>query len=165
MLNAYHGNKKVVIVNINDNAIAHDLEKVLAANNFNNVVSFSAPKSYPGYFKVAEAEGVYTIFVEESKSCKVQPCLVEGFTGKRLGQQVRRDLTESQKAKDLFKHHLKMLGMDPNLLGSYKIDFEEVKDIPWFYTDETPMLYITVPNVEGVADAICNSIKDYFISK
>lgn len=165
MLNAYHGNKKVVIVNINDNELAHDVEKSLAASNFNNVVMFAAPKSYPGYYKVAEAEGAYTVFIEESKDCKVLPCLVEGYTGKRVGQLVRRDLDESQKAKEMFKHHLKMLEMEPKLLGSYKIDFEEVKDIEWFYTDKTPMLYVTVPNVEGVADAICNSIKDYFVSK
>ncbi len=161
-LNAFHGNKKVVIVNINNNQTAKETEAALKAENFNNVVLLSAPKSYPGYYELAELEPDYTLFVEESNSCKVQLCKVEGWPKERLGKYVSRDLTESQKAKECFEHPLKMLGLDPYLLGPHKIDFEDVEGIPWFYNDKSPMLYLKVPAAAKAAQAIAQAVKAYF---
>ena len=55
-----------------------------------------------------------------------------------------------------------MIGMKPDLLGAVTIPFEEVKDIPWFYQDKSPMLHLFVPKKEGVAQAVVEAIKDYF---
>lgn len=161
-LNVFWGNKRIVIASVNDNQTARDVVEKLKAENFNNVVLFSAPKSYPGYYNVAEAEGAYTIFIEESASCKVQPCRVEGYSNERLGKYVSRDLNESQKAKEFYRHYLKYLELNPELLGSYKIPFDEVKHIDWYWTDKSPLLYVKVPKVDGVAGAVVEAIKDYF---
>ena len=49
-----------------------------------------------------------------------------------------------------------------SFLGAVEIPLEEVKDIPWFYQDKSPMLHLLVPKKEGVAQAVCEAIKDYF---
>ena len=126
------------------------------------MVVLSAPKSYPGYYNVADAAADYTLFVEESASCKVQPCRVEGYARDRLGHIVSRDLAESQRAKACFRHHLKMLELEPYLLGTQEIPFDEVRAIPWYYLDKSPMLYFKTPRVQGVAQAASAAIRDYF---
>lgn len=159
-LNAFYGNKKVMIVG--DNQTAKDIVEALKAENFKNVISLEAPSSYAAYYGISEEKPVYTLFVEEAAQCKVKLTRVQGLLGDRLGHEVKRDYEESRKAQGFYKHHLKMIGIDPSFLGAVEIPLEEVKDIPWFYQDKSPMLHLLVPKKEGVAQAVCEAIKDYF---
>lgn len=159
-LNAYYGNKKVMIVG--DNQTAKDIVEALKSENFNNVVLLDVPNSYAAYYGISEEKPVYTLFVEEAAQCKVKLTRVQGLLGDRLGHEVKRDYEESRKAQGFYKHHLKMIGIDPSFLGAVEIPLEEVKDIPWFYQDKSPMLHLFVPKTEGVARAVVEAIKDYF---
>ena len=159
-LNAFYGNKKVMIVG--DNQTAKDIVEALKAENFKNVISLEAPSSYAAYYGISEEKPVYSLFVEEAAQCKVKLTRVQGHLGDRLGHEVKRDYEESRKAQGFYKHHLKMIGIDPSFLGAVEIPLEEVKDIPWFYQDKSPMLHLFVPKEEGVAQVVCEAIKDYF---
>ena len=159
-LNAFYGNKKVMIVG--DNQTAKDIVEALKAENFKNVISLEAPSSYAAYYGISEEKPVYTLFVEEAAQCKVKLTRVQGHLGDRLGHEVKRDYEESRKAQGFYKRHLKMIGIDPSFLGAVEIPLEEVKDIPWFYQDKSPMLHLFVPKEEGVAQVVCEAIKDYF---
>lgn len=160
--NAFYGNKKVAIVNAGNNQTAKDIVAALKASNFKNVFSLEAPSSYAAYYGISEEKPVYTLFVEEAAQCKVKLTRVQGHLGDRLGHEVKRDYEESRKAQSFYKHHLKMIGIKPSFLGAVEIPLEEVKDIPWFYQDKSPMLHLFVPKAEGVAQAVVESIKDYF---
>lgn len=159
-LNAYYGNKKVMIVG--DNQTAKDIAESLKSENFNNVAILNALNSYAAYYEISEEEPDYTLFVEEAAQCKVKLTRVQGHLGDRLGHEVKRDYEESRKAQSFYKHHLKMIGIGPSFLGAVEIPLEEVKDIPWFYQDKSPMLHLFVPKEEGVAQAVVEAIKDYF---
>lgn len=160
--NAFYGNKKVAIVNAGNNQTAKDIVEALKAENFNNVVLLDAPNSYAAYYGISEEKPMYTLFVEEAAQCKVKLTKVQGLLGDRVGHEVTRDYEESRKAQSFYKHHLKMIGIDPSFLGAVEIPLEEVKDIPWFYQDKSPMLHLFVPKAEGVAQAVVEAIKDYF---
>ena len=160
--NAFYGNKKVAIVNAGNNQTAKDIVEALKAENFNNVVLLDAPNSYAAYYGISEEKPMYTLFVEEAAQCKVKLTKVQGLLGDRVGHEVTRDYEESRKAQGFYKHHLKMIGIDPSFLGAVEIPLEEVKDIPWFYQDKSPMLHLFVPKEEGVAQAVVEAIKDYF---
>ena len=161
-LNAFYGNKKVAIVNVDNNQTAKDIAEALKAENFNNVVLLDAPNSYAAYYRLSEEKPVYTLFVKESKDCKVKRTKIQGMSGERLGKEIDRDDKESRKAQGFYKHHLKMIDIDPVMLGAVEIPLEEVKDILWFYQDKSPMLHLEVPKTEGVAQAVCEAVKDYF---
>lgn len=160
VLNAFYGNKKVMIVG-NDQT-AKDIVEALKSESFNNVVLLDVPNSYAAYYGISEEKPVYTLFVEEAAQCKVKLTRVQGLLGDRLGHEVKRDYEESRKAQGFYRHHLKMIGIDPSFLGAVEIPLEEVKDIPWFYQDKSPMLHLFVPKKEGVAQAVVEAIKDYF---
>ena len=159
-LNAYYGNKKVMIVG--DNQTANDIVEALKAENFNNVVLLDVPNSYAAYYGISEEKPVYTLFVEEAAQCKVKTTKIQGLSKERLGKEINRDDTESRKAQGFYKHNLKMIGIDPAFLGTVEIPLDEVRDINWFYEDKSPMLHLFVPRTDGVAQAVCESIKDYF---
>ena len=160
--NAFYGNKKVAIVNAGNNQTAKDIVEALKAENFKNVISLEAPSSYAAYYGISEEEPDYTLFVEETAQCKVKLTRVQVLLGDRLGHEVKRDYEESRKAQSFYKHHLKMIKIKPSFLGAVEIPLEEVKDIPWFYQDKSPMLHLFVPKAEGVAQAVVEAIKDYF---
>ena len=159
-LNAFYGNKKVMIVG--DNQTAKDIVEALKSENFKNVISLEAPSSYAAYYGISEEKPVYTLFVEEAAQCKVKLTRVQGLLGDRLGHEVKRDYEESRKAQGFYEHHLKKIRIYPSLLGAVEIPLKEVKDIPWFYQDSSPMLHLFVPKAEGVAQAVVEAIKDYF---
>lgn len=160
VLNAFYGNKKVAIVG--DSQTAKDIVSALKAENFNNVVLLDAPNSYAAYYGISEEEPDYTLFVEEAAQCKVKTTKIQGLSKERLGKEINRDDTESRKAQGFYKHHLKMIGINPAFLGTVEIPLDEVRDINWFYEDKSPMLHLFVPRTDGVAQAVCGSIKDYF---
>lgn len=160
VLNAFYGNKKVAIVG--DSQTAKDIVAALKASNFKNVFSLEVPSSYASYYKLSEIEPNYTLFIEESKQCKVKTTKIHGLSKERLGKEINRDDTESRKAQSFYQHYLRVLKMEPDLLGAVKIPLDQVRDIPWFYQDSSPMLHLFVPKAEGVAQAVVESIKDYF---
>lgn len=160
VLNAFYGNKKIAIVG--DSQTAKDIVAALKVENFKNVISLEAPSSYAAYYGISEEEPDYTLFVEETAQCKVKLTRVQGLLGDRLGHEVKRDYEESRKAQGFYEHHLKKIRIYPSLLGAVEIPLEEVKDIPWFYQDSSPMLHLFVPKAEGVAQAVVEAIKDYF---
>lgn len=160
VLNAFYGNKKIAIVG--DSQAAKDIVAALKAENFKNVISLEAPSSYAAYYGISEEEPDYTLFVEETAQCKVKTTKIQGLGKERLGKEINRDDTESRKAQSFYKHHLRMLGIEPDLLGAVKIPLDKVRDIPWFYQDSSPMLHLFVPKAEGVAQAVVEAIKDYF---
>lgn len=160
VLNAFYGNKKVMIVG--DNQTAKDIVAALKAENFKNVISLEAPSSYAAYYGISEEEPDYTLFVEETAQCKVKLTRLQGLLGDRLGHEVKRDYEESRKAQGFYEHHLKKIRIYPSLLGAVEIPLKEVKDIPWFYQNSSPMLHLFVPKEEGVTQAVCEAIKDYF---
>ena len=160
VLNAFYGNKKIAIVG--DSQTAKDIVAALKAENFKNVISLEVPSSYASYYKLSEIEPNYTLFIEESKQCKVKTTKIHGLSKERLGKEINRDDTESRKAQSFYQHYLRMLKMEPDLLGAVKIPLDKVRDIPWFYQDSSPMLHLFVPKAEGVAQAVVEAIKDYF---
>ena len=160
VLNAFYGNKKVMIVG-NDQT-AKDIAEALKAENFKNVISLEVPSSYAAYYGISEEEPDYTLFVEEAAQCKVKTTKIQGLSKERLGKEINRDDTESRKAQGFYEHHLKKIRIYPSLLGAVEIPLKEVKDIPWFYQDSSPMLHLFVPKAEGVAQAVVEAIKDYF---
>ena len=159
-LNAFHGSKKVVVVG--NNQLARKIAAALNAENFNNVVLLDAPNSYAAYYGISEEKPDYTLFVTESPQCRVKLTKVEGIATQLGGRYVKRDTSDSRTAQGFYKHHLKMLGLDPNLLGAVEIPFTDVKDIPWFYTSGSPMLHLFAPKADGVPQAVCESVKEYF---
>lgn len=160
VLNAFYSDKKVAIVG--DSQTAKDIVAALKAENFKNVISLEVPSSYAAYYGISEEEPDYILFIEETAQCKVKLTRVQGLLGDRLGHEVKRDYEESRKAQSFYKHHLKMIKIKPSFLGAVEIPMEEVKDIPWFYQDKSPMLHLFVPKAEGVAQAVVEAIKDYF---
>ncbi len=161
-LNAYYGKRKVLIVGIDSTTIADDIASAMREIGFEAVNQMAAPSNYPGYYTIAEAQPEYTLFVQHSNGCYVQPCRVDGWPGERLGVYASRSIDESQCAKEHYKHPLKMLGLDPYLLGSHKLDFGEVKDLPWYWQDSSPMLYLRVPDVDGIGAAVAQAVAEYF---
>ncbi len=122
---------------------------------------------------MSQLEPDYVLFVYESAQCQVKITRVEGLLGDRLGHNVRRDTEESRQAQSYYKHQLKMIGIDPILLGAEEIPLKEVKDIPWFYTSKVPMLHLHLPKAvpmlhlhlpkaEGAEKAVCKAVQDYF---
>lgn len=160
VLNAFYGNKKIAIVG--DSQTAKDIVAALKAENFKNVIYLEAPSSYAAYYGISEEKPMYTLFVEEAAQCKVKLTKIQGLLGDRLGHEVKRDYEESRKAQGFYEHHLKKIRIYPSLLGAVEIPLKEVKDIPWFYQNTSPMLHLFVPKAEGVAQAVVEAIKDYF---
>lgn len=160
-MNIFYGNKRIVIVGVNGNQTAKDVAEQLKQEGIKNTVLLDMPKSYRDYYSLAELKPDYTLVLEESSACKVQPYKIEGHNG-TVGKRDSRDLTESQKAKECYRHYLQILEFEPYMLGAQEIPFEDVKHIPWYYQDKTPLLHLKTQRVEGIADAVCSAIKDYF---
>lgn len=142
--------------------MAKRIVEEMKAQGMKGVVELDAPKAYPDYYTLAQLEPDYVLFVYESAQCKVKITRVEGLLGDRLGHNVRRDTEESRQAQSYYKHQLKMIGIDPILLGAEEIPLREVKDIPWFYTSKVPMLHLHLPKAEGAEKAVCKAVQDYF---
>ena len=161
-LNAYYGSKKVLVLGLDNSGLASKIVKAMRAINMSGATAKQAPANYSGYYLISEMQPDYTIFVQRSEGCRVQPCRVDGWPKERLGVYASRKIDKSQKAKHLYKHPLKMLGLDPCFNGNYKIDFDEVSDLPWFWQDDGPMIYLRVPDVEGIGEAVAEAVADYF---
>ena len=42
------------------------------------------------------------------------------------------------------------------------MDVEGVSDRPWFWQDDGPMIYLRVPDIEGIGEAVAQAVADYF---
>ena len=128
MANLFWGKKKIAVVGVNGNPMAKRIVEEMKAQGMKGVVELDAPKAYPDYYTLAQLEPDYVLFVYESAQCKVKITKVEGLLGDRLGHNVRRDTEESRQAQSYYKHQLKMIGIDPILLGAEEIPLREVKE-------------------------------------
>lgn len=154
-LNAFWGNKKVIIVNESACKLGKEIVKELEANNFNNV----RERGNLNFCSIADAEPAYVLVVEESAKNRCVPFRTEGHVGDRVGHYVTCVLDRAD-AREYYENHIEGI----KTIGRESFDFEKVKKNNWFYNDKvmTPFLKLEVPysddNVKGVAE----SIKDFF---
>lgn len=160
--------RKIAVVNVANNKVAPEIIREMKKSGFENIIELQGRSDYAGYYAVAEEAPDYTIFVEERpESCKVRPCRVQGYAASKSGRFVARDLQESQKAKEYYRHYLKMLGQTPKLMGAKELPFSELqyKETEWFYLDKSPLLWLTLPPVEGIGAAVTMAIRKYFTAQ
>ena len=65
-------------------------------------------------------------------------------------------------AMNYYKHQLKMVGIDPRMIGAEEIPFKDVKDISWFYESNVPMIHLYLPKSDAVVDAVVTATQAYF---
>lgn len=162
MANLFWGKKKVALINMDGNKLVDEIAKALKAKGFWNVLIFEAVGTYAAYYHVAEAEPDFVLFVDESKECKVQPMQIKGYPSTPPYGYTQRDTDKSNEAKPFFRHELRMLGLEPKVLGAREIEWADVKDIPWYYRTDAPMLNLQVPATEGLGRAVAEATADYF---
>ena len=158
-LNAFWGHKEVIIVNETGCQLAKEIVKELREANFNAAEEVSS-FDYAGF---ADARPAYILVVEEGAACKITPYKVEGHVGYRLGHYVQRSFDE-ENSRFAYEDHFAAAGCDIRTNGSKQIDWERAKRYSWYYDDDnkTPILRLQAPNTHEVAEAVCESIKDYF---
>lgn len=161
-MNIYCDKKKIAIVAIDGNSLAEDIAKEMEIQGMKNVTLMEGTASYKNYYTLAQLQPEYVLFIYESARCKVKTTKIEGIAGDRLGHVVRRSTEASKEAQGYYKHQLRMIGLEPMMLGAETIGFRDVKDIPWFCTNSAPMLHLYLPDVAGVDKAITEAVKDYF---
>ena len=76
---------KITIVNVGNNPLAKEVAQVLRESGYKNVTVLPMQGEYAGWYGLATTEPEYTIILKESNACKVQPCRVQGYTGKHEG--------------------------------------------------------------------------------
>ena len=76
---------------------------------------------------------------------------------------IRRPLREGVD-RNVYKDHFAAAGYDIRTNGSKQLDWERAKRFSWYYDDDndTPILHLQAPNTHEVAEAVVESIKDYF---
>lgn len=73
---------KITIVNVGNNPLAKEVVQVLRESGYKNVTMLPMQGEYAGWYGLATTEPEYTIILKEGNACKVQPCRVQGYTGK-----------------------------------------------------------------------------------
>lgn len=161
-LNAYYSKRKIALVAVNGNPLAQKVAQEMREQGMSDITVLDVPKAYLDYYTLAQLQPEYVLFIYEGTKCKVKTTKIEGIAGDRLGHMVRRNTEASKEAQGYYKHQLRMIGLEPMMLGAETIGFRDVKDIPWFYTNSAPMLHLYLPDVAGVDKAITEAVKDYF---
>ena len=155
MLNAFYGNKKVIIVNESGCKLGKEIATELRKNNFNNVKE----RNNLNFCAIADQNPDYVLVVEESVKNRCVPFRTEGHVGDRVGHYVTCVLDRAD-AREHFEKHIEGI----KTIGRESFNFEYTKSNPWFYNDKvmTPFLKLELPyskeNVTGTVEAI----KDYF---
>ena len=150
-LNAFWGHKEVIIVNETGCQLAKEIVKELREANFNAAEEVSS-FDYAGI-----------LVVEEDSECSVIPYKAEGFVGDRLGHHIKRSF-DADNSRFAYRDHFDAAGHDIRTKGSKQLDWDRAKRFSWYYDDDnkTPILHLQAPNTHEVAEAVCESIKDYF---
>lgn len=161
-MNAYYGKKKIVVVSVGDNALAKEVVKEMKSQGMQGATILPVPDSYAAYYKLAQMKPSYVMFVYESNECKLNVTKVNGIVGDKLGHVANRKTDVSRDAMNYYKHELRMIGIDPRMIGSEEIPFKDVKDIPWFYESNVPMIHLYLPKSDAVVDAITAATQAYF---
>lgn len=158
-LNAFWGQKEVIIVNETGCQLAKEIVKELREANFNAAQEVSS-FDYAGF---ADSKPAYILVVEEGDACKITPYKIEGHVGDRLGHYVQRSFDE-ENSRFAYEDHFAAAGCDIRTNGSKQLDWERAKRFSWYYDDDndTPILHLNAPNQPAVAKAVVESIKDYF---
>lgn len=161
-LNAYYSKRKIVLVAVNGTPLAQKVAQEMREQGMSDITVLDVPKAYLDFYTLAQLQPEYVLFIYESARCKVKVTKIEGIAGDRLGHVVRRSTEASKEAQGYYKHQLRMIGLEPMMLGAETIGFRDVKDIQWFYTNSAPMLHLHLPDVPGADKAITEAVKDYF---
>ena len=158
-LNAFWGSKKVFVVNETGCQLAKEIVKELREANFNKAEEL---KTFD-YSAIADAKADYVLSVSEDNECAVIPYKAEGFVGDRLGHHIKRSFDEANN-RFVYKDHFAAAGYDIRTNGSKQLDWDRAKRYSWYYDDDnkTPILHLQAPNTHEVAEAVVESIKDYF---
>lgn len=155
MLNAFYGNKKVIIVNETNCKLGKEIAAELRKNNFNNVKE----RGNLNFCAIADADPDYVLVVEESAKNRCVPFRTEGHVGDRLGHYVTCVLDRAD-AREHFEKHIEGI----KTIGRESFDFEKIKKNPWFYDDKnmTPFLKLEVPYTKENVIGTVESVKDFF---
>lgn len=163
-MNICFSSAKVAIIAKDENilSVASKAAEVLKKNG-SEVFLEDSLNDYASYYNMKENEPNLTIFLESAKGkkSKILPIKVENESGTES-----RNIDESQNAKEFFIHFMRMKGEMPAYLGSYKLNWKDVKYFDWFIDDESAMIYIkTDLSEDDVVYVIENGVKEYFKSK
>lgn len=158
-LNAFWGSKKVFVVNETGCQLAKGIVRELREANFNAAEEVSS-FDYAGF---GDSKPAYILVVEEDSECSVIPYKAEGFVGDRLGHHIKRSF-DADNSRFAYRDHFDAAGHDIRTKGSKQLDWDRAKRYSWYYDDDnkTPILHLQAPNTHEVAEAVCESIKDYF---
>lgn len=161
-MNIYCDKKKIAIVAIDGNSLAEEIAKEMEIQGMKNVTLMEGTASYKNYYTLAQLKPDYVMFVNESNQCKLKVTKIEGIVGDKLGHVANRNRETSRNAMNYYKHQLKMVGIDPRMIGAEEIPFKDVKDISWFYESNVPMIHLYLPKSDAVVDAVVTATQAYF---
>lgn len=161
-MNAYYGKKKIVVVSVGDNALAKEVVKEMKSQGMQGATILPVPDSYVAYYKLAQMKPDYVMFVNESNECQLKVTKVNGIVGDKLGHVANRKTDTSREAMNYYKHELRMIGIDPKMIGAEEIPFKDVQDISWFYESNVPMIHLYLPKSDAVVSAVVVATQAYF---
>lgn len=161
-MNAYYGKKEIVVVSVGDNALAKEVVKEMKSQGMQGATILPAPDSYAAYYKLAQMKPDYVMFVNESNECQLKVTKVNGIVGDKLGHIANRKTDTSREAMNYYKHELRMVGIDPRMIGAEEILFKDVQEISWFYESNVPMLHLYLPKSDAVVEAVVAATQAYF---
>lgn len=157
-MNPYYSNKRIALIYF-DEKVSQGVQQAAEALKKENAKVYASDYTnlYAGLYTMSESNPQLTIMVD-SGSAKLVPVKAENASRSK-----KRNWSESQKAKEAFVHFMRMKGESPDLLGSYKLNWDDIKDIDWFVEDKSPIVYLrTNLDAAGIEYVIFNGVKQYF---
>lgn len=158
MKNINYKNKKIALVPITDNMtaaanlVAENLKKAGAQPKV-----FESLVQYRDYYALSEFDPDITFFLDSGAEKLLKVSVKDCTTTKH------RPTSKAYEVQKAFRHHLLMENVRSKLLGVYKIEWDAVRDIPWYWQDDKPMLYFSTKLApERVSHVMLAGIKDYF---
>lgn len=158
-MNPYYYNKRICLISL-DEKVSEGVQqaKMALEKEHANVYASDYTNMYAGLYTMSETNPQLTIMVDSGKP-KLVPVKAENDS-----QSKKRDWSESQEAKKSFVHFMRMKGENPDLLGSYKLNWDDIRYIDWFVEDKSPILYMrTNLDAAGIEYVIFEGVKQYFI--
>lgn len=158
-MNPYYNNKRICLICL-DEKVSDGVDQAKSALEKENAKVYASDYTnlYAGLYEMSESDPQLTIMVDSGKA-KLVPVKAENAS-----QSKKRDWSESQKAKESFVHFMRMKSENPDLLGSYKLNWDDIKYIDWFVEDKSPIVYMrTNLDAAGIEYVIFEGVKQYFI--
>lgn len=158
-MNQYYNNKKIALISLSEN-VAEGVQQAANALQKENAKVYISDytSAYAALYTMSEFAPQLTIMVDSGNS-KLLPVKAENAS-----QSKARNFDESQKAKESFAHFVRMKGENPSLLGSYKLNWDDIRYIEWFVKDDSPIIYLSTKlNADAIEYIIFNGVKEYFM--